>query len=541
MSATSDIRAGKFIREEKQFHLGFLPTEQSHFLTVTLEKDFKRSTSDGVRTLQRPDRLVLKMAEKMLKSPEFAKMVDAGLATLREKGRIIFSGCGATGRLSILLEAMFRRYAGENPGFDADCAESIMTGGDFALIRSVESFEDYQVFGRKQVAMAEMSARDMLVAITEGGETSSVIGTVKEAADRRCRVFLLFNNPAALLREHLTRCREVIDDARVTVLDLSCGPMALAGSTRMQATTAEELICGAFLETVIARISGQKEMDFAAEFGKLLDHLESDAVVGEIAGAIDFEDRVYRAKGRVTYYAKSYLLDLFTDTTERSPTFMLPPFKIPSIPDAPESWAYVKNPTAAAPQVWREMLCREPRCLEWTLSDYRQMDAAPEILAKVPRIGVENLLAMPVGNEKVPARYDRAADVSVLVMLDRAPDNAALIAAAPACQHKIVISSGCADSPLHLMDHLAVKLFMNTLSTGTMVKNGRVSGNWMSYVSVSNKKLIDRAIRLIAELGNISYEESCRALFASIEELAALPVSQEMPSPVQYTLKKIRK
>ena len=41
----------------------------------------------------------------------------------------------------------------------------------------------------------------MLVAITEGGETSSVIGTVKEAVDRGCAVFLLFNNPAALLRE----------------------------------------------------------------------------------------------------------------------------------------------------------------------------------------------------------------------------------------------------------------------------------------------------------------------------------------------------
>ncbi len=541
MSATSDIIAEKFIREEKEFHLGFLPTEQSHPLTATLETDFRKSTADGVRTLQRPDRLVLEMAKKMLRSPEFSQMVDAGLATLKEKGRIIFSGCGATGRLSILLEAIFRQYAEEDPDFDPDCVESIMTGGDFALIRSVESFEDYQIFGREQVAMAEMSARDMLVAITEGGETSSVIGTVKEAADRRCRVFLLFNNPATLLRERLTRCREVIDDARVTVLDLSCGAMALAGSTRMQATTSEELICGAFLETVIARKKGKAPIDFATDFEKLLDHLESDAVVGDIADAIDFEDRVYREKGRVTYYAKSYLLDLFTDTTERSPTFMLPPFKIPSIPDAPESWAYVKNPTAPASQVWREMLRRAPRCLEWSIADYKRMNAAPEILAKPPRIGVENLFSMPIGNEKVPARYDRAADVSILVLLDRAADNAALIAAAPVCQHKIVISSGCADSPLHLMDHLAVKLFMNTLSTGTMVKNGRVSGNWMSYVSVSNKKLIDRAIRLISELGKVSYEESCRALFASIEELAALPVSQEMPSPVQYTLKKFRR
>ncbi len=541
MSAKSDALSENFIQNETEFHLGFLPTEQSHLLTATLESDFKSSTVAGVRTLQRPDRLVLEMAQKMLRSNEFAKMVDAGIQTLAEKGRIIFSGCGATGRLSILLEAMFREYAKCDPAWDADGAQSIMTGGDFALIRSVESFEDYQVFGRKQVEMAEMTSHDMLVAITEGGETSSVIGTVKEAADRGCRVFLLFNNPASLLRQKLVRCREVIDDDRVTVLDLFCGSMALAGSTRMQATTSEELIAGAFLETLVARRTGKPATDWAAEFAKLLDHLESDDVVQSIADAIDFEEGVYRDRGRVTYYAKSYLLDLFTDTTERSPTFMLPPFKIASIPDAPESWAFVKNPTADAATVWREMLCREPRCLEWTYADYVKMNAAPQILANVPKIGVKNLLEMPVGNEKVPARYDREADVSVLVMLDRAPDNVDLVAAAPKCQHRIVISSGCADSPMHLMDHLAVKLYLNTLSTGTMVKFGRVSGNWMSYVSVSNKKLIDRAIRLIAELGKISYEESCRALFASIEELAAMPVSQELPSPVQYTLKKFRK
>ena len=63
------------------------------------------------------------------------------------------------------------------------------------------------------------------------------------------------------------------------------------------------------------------------------------------------------------------------------------------------------------------------------------------------------------------------------------------------------------------MNHMTLKLALNTVSTGTMVKLGRVTGNWMSYVSISNKKLIDRAIRLVAELSGRSYEESCRALF----------------------------
>ena len=125
---------------------------------------------------------------------------------------------------------------------------SIMTGGDYALVRSVEFFEDYQSFGRQQVKELNMQSGDMLVAITEGGETSSVLGTVFEALDRNCKAFLMFNNPADLLAEHLERSRKAICDERVCVLDLYCGPMALAGSTRMQATTSAQLIAGAALE-----------------------------------------------------------------------------------------------------------------------------------------------------------------------------------------------------------------------------------------------------------------------------------------------------
>ncbi|MCK7533410.1 MAG: hypothetical protein MZV63_21445 [Marinilabiliales bacterium] len=109
------------------------------------------------------------------------------------------------------------------------------------------TFEDYQEFGRQQVRELNVAAGDMLVAITEGGETSSVLGTVAEAADRGAAVFLLFNNPADILCKHIERSRKAIEDPRVTVLDLFCGPMAIAGSTRMQATTSEQLVAGAAL------------------------------------------------------------------------------------------------------------------------------------------------------------------------------------------------------------------------------------------------------------------------------------------------------
>ena len=48
-SDAAKAKARDFIDNEKQFHLGFLPTEQSNPITATLEEDFKRSTRAGVQ------------------------------------------------------------------------------------------------------------------------------------------------------------------------------------------------------------------------------------------------------------------------------------------------------------------------------------------------------------------------------------------------------------------------------------------------------------------------------------------------------------
>jgi N-acetylmuramic acid 6-phosphate etherase len=212
MSQTALAAADDFIRNETQFHLGFLPTEQSNPDTVTLGEDFQTDPVKGVATLQKADRDVLKMAKRVLASKEFAAFFNDGLNTIKNGGRVIFSGCGATGRLSILLECMYREGCSRYPELAqySNSVFSIMTGGDYALVRSVEFFEDYQSFGRQQVRELDLQANDMLVAITEGGETSSVLGTLFEALDRGCQGFLLFNNPADLLAAHLERSRRAI-------------------------------------------------------------------------------------------------------------------------------------------------------------------------------------------------------------------------------------------------------------------------------------------------------------------------------------------
>ena len=94
-----------------------------------------------------------------------------------------------------------------------------------------------------------------------------------------------------------------------------------------------------------------------------------------------------------------------------------------------------------------------------------------------------------------------------------------------------------AATPLRMFDRLANKLVLNTVSTATMCRLGRVSSNWMVYVEATNKKLVDRSTRLVAELAGVDYNTACYALFETLEEIAqTVKPGQERPSPVALTI-----
>ena len=555
ITETAWAKARSFIDNEKQFQLGFLPTECSNPITATLEDDFKRSTLAGVQCLQRADRQMAITMRHVFDSPLFEKLVGAMVdAVTGSRGRIVFSGCGATGRLSILLESLwrdfFQRRAAELTKEErtlADRVASIMTGGDFALIRSVEFFEDFAEGGRRQAVALGVDTNDTFVAITEGGETSSVLGTLKYAAEQGARCFLVFNNPARLLRERIERCREAIDNPAVTVIDLYCGSMSVAGSTRMQATSSEQLLCSCALEATLCRVLPQFAVETASDytlaFEHLLSGLESEAGRRMISEQIEFEREVYAQGGLITYLADKCMLDLFTDNTERAPTFMIPPLRSSREKGCSQSWAFVKNPLHTTEECWSEMLRRHPRCLEFTSEDARSLGMPQSFIDNPPHIGYSDLLTYMIGNESAPERIEgRARTVAVVLNVPGAEKSFAAasdqLAAAWPERRDFTFDFPIADSPLETWKHLAVKLAFNCLSTGTMAQLGRITGNWMSWVSMSNKKLIDRNIRLLAELGDIGYEEAAMRIFAAEEWVAAQDWSQgEEPSPVQVALK----
>jgi len=61
----------------------------------------------------------------------------------------------------------------------------------------------------------------------------------------------------------------------------------------------------------------------------------------------------------------------------------------------------------------------------------------------------------------------------------------------------------------------ATKMALNIISTGAMVRLGKVYGNRMVDVSVTNQKLRDRALRILGDLTDLGREEAAQLLAAS--------------------------
>jgi len=396
MTKTWAQRSDEFLKISAQFKLGALVTEQSHPVTASLSDVAKVDIAAALKLLFEADGDVLAKYREFAASGRAAKIKEVIVQAVKNGGRIFFTGCGSTGRLSILLDSVWRDFWQQrgNAVFE-DRTVSVMAGGDYALIKSVEGFEDFAAFGKKQMADLAVSAQDIVFAITEGGETSFVIGTAWAGVEAGARVFFVYNNPDDILCQQVERSREVIQDARVEKINLTTGPMSITGSTRMQATSIQLCVMLTVLEMVVRELLGLETATvpqiFLDRLTELHARLQSPEVLAPLARLVALEESVYRSGHKNNYFADRLGIDVLTDTTERSPTYCTPPFRKFDDATATESWAFLFLPCAETPAAWRHLLQREPRCVAWTEAEARQLVPADklartlEIIRKISR------------------------------------------------------------------------------------------------------------------------------------------------------------
>ncbi len=554
-----------FVAHKQQFQLHSLLTEQRHPRTFDLSQRIAGDTAAGLAALLSVDEDIARALTEVADDPQRLAALDqasqAITDALRDGHRLYFYGTGSTGRLAETIESglwrPFWQRAAQSPGWAAiaarhpDIAERVrgeITGGDRALISSLEGFEDLPSIGRLQLEDNGIGPHDLVFAVTEGGETSAVIGTALAAADQAGagRTWFVYNNPDAVLRP-FARSRGVLDDARIARIPLPTGPQAITGSTRMQATTTSLYVLGVVLEDATRRLLqdllsadelqglGFGDAGIGQRLRGFADIQRSVAAAApRLAAWTDRETASYAGGRRATYLATRALMPVFVDVTERAPTFRLAPLD-PVDATERRSWIQVWTPADGPQQAWQALLQRpfhglsrerylgpfeqevtDPYLREAALRSLR--DAGSEQQARYdlsfsaanlersgPQPGDHGALIVLGDEMPGPGQLDwlqrfgdAGADV-VLVSVSARPVQPGLlqaVAALPAPVPVVAVTIPQRDA-FELNQTIALKMLLNAHSTGVMARLGRVVGNTMTSVQPGNLKLVGRATWLI--------------------------------------------
>ncbi len=499
MSKESQLKAESFLAISSQYNLGSLVTESSHPDTRNLSLLAVNDLSRAVSVLKDLDKNTLSVLYSKVKEVSWLK--DAIRDTFRSGKNVYFCGCGATGRLSLTIETLWRQVNKGNPMEER--VFSFMSGGDVALIRSIENFEDFTQYGARQLAEADFKDGDLLIGITEGGETPIVIGAVEEATKLSSRnPFFLYCNPDDILCNVAERSKKVIQNKDIEKINLTVGPMGITGSTRMQSSTV--LLAAAGLALFY---NDRKETELDETIKELVDYWNSADILF-IEKFIEKESGFYKNGDYLLYESDPYLgITIITDTTERSPTFSLYPFENVNENDPEISLCYLYMPADGNSEAaWESLLWRKPRTLEW-----------PDITGIASR---ERLLGFDF-SAKVLSRRTKEGKPGVQHIFKIAKEMNGIKFSLENVQH--LLPTSFADP---ICDHLVLKMILNIHSTLIMGRLGRYEGNVMTYVRASNNKLIDRAIRYVDLILrnsriNESYKVICHVLYEMLEKTPA--------------------
>jgi len=557
--------SAEYLRTGNKFRLGCLMTEKSHPITRHLSEV---PIAEGLRLLNKVDYQIPPVFNRLASENKLDLPIDAVVNAIHRGNKIFVTGCGATGRLSIQMDAMWRRFW---KGTEyADRIFSIMAGGDYALIKSVEGFEDKTDFGRRQICEMGLSAGDIVFAVTEGGETSHVIGTAWEGVRSGADVFFIYNNPDAILIDNVERSREIIWGIRVTKINMTTGPQSITGSTRMQAASIETLILASMLETASLRLSGKSSKDIRdlAEASYDIPAFVERAIP-DLAKLVELESQTYLNGCNFNHFGDPYpdrgyanyiagadsSLIVLTDTTERAPTFNTSPFRTREELErgAKISPVYMTLDAVNNESAWTSMLQRPIRGLDWGYGiandDILKFVISGADVLKFRPIGAGNLtVGICLGDEVDLLRDKNSFLYQTLIKAKRQGGRTALIAVTdkeidfdnlPPLDVKVLLTD-VPSSPFKVAQSLVLKMLLNTLSTEVMVKMGRVKGNYMTYVTPTNMKLIDRATRYVSALSGVSYDVANDYIFSVMEDTEEdRKAGKGLPPTVLIALKRI--
>jgi len=160
-------------------------------------------------------------------------------ARLRDAGRLVYAGAGTSGRLAVQDGAELL------PTFSwpRDRLLLLLAGGEAAMTQAVEGAEDDVMRARELIAEHGVGPDDVLIGVAASGTTPFTLTCLREARQRGALTVGIANNPETPL----------ITEAEHPIY-LATGPEPIAGSTRMNAGTAQRITLNLLSTLIMIRL-----------------------------------------------------------------------------------------------------------------------------------------------------------------------------------------------------------------------------------------------------------------------------------------------
>ncbi|MBS0635462.1 MAG: hypothetical protein JSR37_08380 [Verrucomicrobia bacterium] len=511
-----------FCEFSKKFMLAETSTEKRHPITQNLSHVFQKNVPEGMELLLKVDELVLGGFQKFIET--IARIAPLLACHMASGGRVFLIGSGSSGRVSVDIASRCQA------AFPNVMVMGIVSGGDSAMIRPKEGFEDSFENGVKALQGWRLNTNDMVFVISASGSATFNEGVTDHALKCGAGVYYFYNSEAVPERT------QALFDRGVTKLCVDIGPQAVAGSTRLQAATLAQCCLGSLLASALYMAEGNH--DAAASYPKTLlgnmktaldilrDHTESFAQIARIEHQVfsSPESNFRRLKddphaaGYVTFLAMAdSMREVLIDATESSPTFSTNPIRRET--EEGKKRAEFRAYMVGEDNAWKGLLGRE-------VMDQQDVN---EFLLSADQEGVHSYKERPKGpgnfvlavakvDDAVPEQLlealDKATGVTGLLLLSRGAFNNEQAAKLRDRYGAVVIIEDVPSDLLGLSESLLLKQALNLISNSSMALMNKMSGNLMIDVRASNEKLRGRCVRLVHEItkGVRSQEEIYHAV-----------------------------
>jgi len=379
-------------------------------------------------------------------------------------GKVVLSGAGTSGRIAYYMAN----------SLDNSKLVGFIAGGPEAFFRAKERIEDLPEQGRLDLEpILEQPGPVLYIGITCGLSAAYVAGQIEacRSHSNAQSVLLGFNPQEEANARHLDSIgcsfKELIQTetqaGRCTLVNPVIGPEPVTGSTRMKGGTATLLLLYLMLEPLPVKATLDKMCDLQKTWHA--NGAELTAIIGAAKLSLS-------SGGSLTYLADEASGFLaFLDASECPPTYS----------------AEEKDVRALVPGTFMERfpeLCLTGR----TYQDFQAEHVSTWLrtcdLDKLPALGDLKIHHLP----------------------------------------PVDVSSFDDPRARRCAFELAIKWYLNTISSLAFVQLGKVIGNRMVDLRISNLKLMDRAVRILVDVSG-QPEAVCRErLFGEIKARADRPV-----------------